>query len=254
MLKISVITVCYNAAATLEKTILSVLDQTYSNIEYIIVDGKSTDGSVDIIKKYADRLAYWVSEPDKGVYDAMNKGIMVATGDYTIFMNSGDYFYNNEVIMCLSKEKLSDEDLIYGPVYTEGKNGCYLWKADAIFLKTNNKRKLVFGAQGICHQGLFSKTTMLKKLMFNLKYSICADTDLTYRIFVNGNHLVKKLNYVISVYNDTMDGISHNKPIEAIRQYKQIYSYNNNILFYLLLFIRSSRIYIYKIIKYLLHK
>lgn len=92
--KISVITVCYNAVDTLEKTIQSVLEQTYHNIEYIIIDGGSTDGTVEIIHRYVDYLAYWVSEPDRGIYDAMNKGIERATGEWVNFMNAGDYFYN----------------------------------------------------------------------------------------------------------------------------------------------------------------
>lgn len=240
MVKISVITVCYNAASILEETILSVLNQTYPNIEYIIIDGGSTDGTVDLIKKYADRLAYWVSESDRGVYDAMNKGLIVATGDYTIFINSGDYIYNNDVLMRFSNEKLGNADLIYGPVYVKRKNGYSLWKADALFLKTKNKRKLVFGAQGICHQGLFTKTVMLKKYMFDLSYSICADTDLTYRVYLNGNRIVKKLDFVVSVYNSSIDGISHNKYTEIIRQYKRIYSFHNDFLFNFLLFFYCS--------------
>lgn len=96
--KISVITVCYNAVDTLEKTIQSVLEQTYHNIEYIIIDGGSTDGTVEIIHRYVDYLAYWVSEPDRGIYDAMNKGIERATGEWVNFMNAGDYFYNYDVI------------------------------------------------------------------------------------------------------------------------------------------------------------
>lgn len=92
-LKISVVTVTYNSAATLEETILSVLNQTYDNVEYIIIDGGSTDGTVDIIKKYADRLAYWVSEPDNGMYDALRKGFEKATGDILCWINADDFYY-----------------------------------------------------------------------------------------------------------------------------------------------------------------
>ncbi|RHJ54940.1 glycosyltransferase family 2 protein [Bacteroides sp. AM10-21B] len=97
-MKISVVTVCYNAADTIERTMLSVLNQTYHDIEYIIIDGGSTDGTVDIIRKYADKIAYWVSEPDKGIYDAMNKGIKVATGEWINFMNAGDIFCDKNVL------------------------------------------------------------------------------------------------------------------------------------------------------------
>ena len=91
---ISVVTVSYNAVSTIEQTILSVINQTYPHIEYIIIDGGSTDGTVDVIKKYADKITYWVSEPDKGIYDAMNKGLRRVRGDWCVFMNSGDILYN----------------------------------------------------------------------------------------------------------------------------------------------------------------
>lgn len=91
--KISVVTVSFNAVGFIEETILSVLNQTYPNVEYIIIDGGSTDGTVDIIKKYADRLAYWVSEPDKGMYDALKKGFSKISGDICCYINSDDFLY-----------------------------------------------------------------------------------------------------------------------------------------------------------------
>jgi len=108
---ISVVTVSYNAVSTIEQTILSVINQTYPNVEYIIIDGGSTDGTVDIIKKYADKIAYWVSEPDKGIYDAMNKGVVVATGEWINFMNAGDIFTDSDVI-----DKLFHQNIIINRV------------------------------------------------------------------------------------------------------------------------------------------
>ena len=95
---ISVITVSYNAVLTIEQTILSVINQTYLNIEYIIIDGGSTDGTVNVIKKYADKIAYWVSESDKGIYDAMNKGIAYSHGEYCNFINAGDKFCSSSLL------------------------------------------------------------------------------------------------------------------------------------------------------------
>ena len=97
-MKISIITVCYNSVATLEKTILSVAEQTYKNIEYIIVDGNSNDGTIDIIQNNQDKITKWISEPDKGLYDAMNKGIAMATGDIVGILNSDDTFYSKTVL------------------------------------------------------------------------------------------------------------------------------------------------------------
>ncbi|HET7834030.1 MAG TPA: glycosyltransferase family 2 protein [Gallionella sp.] len=95
---LTVITVVFNGAATLEQTICSVIEQTYANIEYIVIDGGSTDATLDIIRKYGDKIDYWVSEKDAGIYDAMNKGIALATGDYIGMLNSDDFFSNPEVL------------------------------------------------------------------------------------------------------------------------------------------------------------
>lgn len=114
---ITVITVVYNGEKYLEETILSVINQSYENIEYIIIDGGSTDGTLDIIKKYEDKIAYWVSEKDKGIYDAMNKGIKTATGEWLNFMNAGDHFYSRDILAKLFDNLNQDEyDLIYSDI------------------------------------------------------------------------------------------------------------------------------------------
>lgn len=123
---ISVITACYNAEETIEKTILSVINQTYPNIEYIIVDGGSKDGTIDIIKKYSKRVSCWISESDNGVYDAMNKGIHLAHGEWLNFMNSGDTFVDNDVLLSVFKEEIPEgKSFIYSDYFVEHKNGIY---------------------------------------------------------------------------------------------------------------------------------
>lgn len=119
--KISVITVVYNDKEGLEKTIQSVLSQTYDNIEYIIVDGGSTDGSVDIIKKYQNRIGKWISEPDEGIYDAMNKGVGLSSGEWLNFMNAGDVFCDNKVLDCIFEKNMPEYiQFIYSDYWLEG--------------------------------------------------------------------------------------------------------------------------------------
>ena len=112
-MKISIITVCFNAVGVIEKTILSVISQTYNDVEYIIIDGGSTDGTLDIVKKYENYIAYWISEPDSGIYNAMNKGVKYATGLYCNFMNAGDFFINEKVLENIFTSN-RNEDLISG--------------------------------------------------------------------------------------------------------------------------------------------
>ena len=160
---ISIVTVSYNAVKDIEKTILSVLNQTYPNIEYIIIDGGSTDGTLDIIKKYEDKISYWVSEPDKGIYDAMNKGTLKATGVWLNFMNAGDTFYNEHVLEKVFKDNdWSDADVIYGNVNIEYPKKTKLKKP--LPLK-RIEQQMVF-----CHQGSFVRTMLQKQYLFNTTY------------------------------------------------------------------------------------
>ena len=106
--KISVITVCFNAAHVLEKTIISVVNQTYPNVEYIVVDGGSNDGTLDIIKKYETQIDKWISEPDNGIFDAMNKGIRMASGEWLNMMNAGDFFFSKESLSEVFSEDIPE--------------------------------------------------------------------------------------------------------------------------------------------------
>ena len=124
-MKISIVTVCYNSAATIRDTLESVLSQTYNNIEYIVVDGASKDSTLDIVNEYAGRISTIVSEPDKGIYDAMNKGVNLATGDFVGILNSDDIFASATTI-----EKLV-EFLLANP-------GCDASYADLVFVERDN--------------------------------------------------------------------------------------------------------------------
>lgn len=178
-MKVSVVTICYNARDFIEPTILSVLSQTYENIEYIIIDGGSADGTVEIIKKYSDRLAHWVSEPDKGIYDAMNKGIMAATGEYIIFMNAGDKFADENVV----KGILPSLD---GSVVVTGRwNRRYSNGASRIGEPEKIGKLKV--DMPLCHQATFIKTSYHKDHLFDTSYKYSADYDFFYKAWRSGH-------------------------------------------------------------------
>ena len=111
---ISIITVVFNGDEYIEQTINSVISQSYDNVEYIIIDGGSTDKTLDIIKKYENQIDYWVSESDRGIYDAMNKGTSLANGEWLNFMNAGDWFYSKDIFLLIADSNTSDANFIYG--------------------------------------------------------------------------------------------------------------------------------------------
>ena len=117
MTKISIITINYNDKIGLSKTINSVLNQSWQKFEFIVIDGGSNDGGLEVIEQNKDKIDYWVSEPDKGVYNAMNKGIKVAKGEYLIFMNSGDTFYDDNVLEKIENQLTAEFDIYYGDYY-----------------------------------------------------------------------------------------------------------------------------------------
>lgn len=119
--RVSIITVTYNAEPLLERTLQSVLAQRYADKEIVVVDGQSSDGTVAVIKRHAAAIQSWISEPDKGIYDAMNKGVRMATGDWILFMNAGDTFASDDVLQCLfDAVDPAQADVIYGDVVKGG--------------------------------------------------------------------------------------------------------------------------------------
>ena len=174
---ISIITITYNCVDLLPATIESVIHQTYPHIEYIIVDGSSKDGTVEIIKKYKDQINQWVSEPDKGLYDAMNKGLKMATGDFVWFMNAGDHLYSSETVEKMIEKWQPDTDILYREVMLvdDARNELGTRSATTKQKLTNplHWQDLAKGMV-VCHQGFLPKRTIAPSYIDN---NLTADID-----------------------------------------------------------------------------
>ena len=170
--KISVLTVCYNSFPFMEESILSVVNQTYDNIEYVIIDGGSTDGTLDLLNKYRDKISILVSEKDKGIYDAINKGLKLATGDFLIVLGTDDHFLSYHTLEKVAPKLESQDCVYYGNVYMEEFN--------IIFYGKYNKFKRA--ETNYCHQSIFYPKCVYKNYEYNLNYRLCADNDYNFRV------------------------------------------------------------------------
>lgn len=181
-MKISIITVCYNSAKTIEKTFQSVKSQTYKNIEYIVVDGKSKDGTLDTVKKYKEVVSKFVSEPDKGLYDAMNKGVHMATGDVVGILNSDDIFTDQFVLENVAKFHLENNvDASVGNITQFNESGKIVRKYSA---KNWHPEKLKIGFMP-AHPAIFFKRDLFKKYgNYQLDFISGADYELIIRFFL----------------------------------------------------------------------
>jgi glycosyltransferase involved in cell wall biosynthesis len=202
-MKYSIITINYNNKEGLEKTIRSVLDQTFDDYQFIIIDGGSTDGSVDVIRQHEAHIDYWVSEPDGGRYPAMNKGIKQAKGDYLNFMNSGDTFHSSRVLEDIAKMNY-DEDIITGGFYDSEKKIKHIIKPQKVTLLT--MRKNTFN-----HQATFYKKELFKKRLYDENYIIQSDAKFNYLSIIYDNCSVRITDYIVANYD--FNGISSNLAI-----------------------------------------
>ena len=177
--KVSIITITYNNLDGLKRTRESVISQTYEDYEWIVIDGGSTDGTREFLQEHAEEMSYWCSEKDKGVYNAQNKGTSQASGDYCIYMNAGDSFYDKDVLKNVFSE-VHEEDILYGDwaqVFPNGKKK---------YIEPGNSVDYAFFfVDNICHQAMFIKTSLLKESPYDETYRLYADwakwTEFAYK-------------------------------------------------------------------------
>lgn len=211
---ITVVTVTYDCASKVEKTICSVLSQTYPNIEYIIIDGGSKDGTVDIIKKYSKNLSYFVSEQDKGIFDAMNKALEIATGTWINFMNAGDVFSDKNIVYEIFSDIKPDYSVIWGRVDGICNDGHIIKKKCPIpFYEQLGFVKRM----GMNHQGVFVNIEQFKDLRFDLSFHIASDYDMLQKIYDKGGRFIYFDSTVAIV--EIEDGLSaNNRDIQRLEE------------------------------------
>lgn len=207
MPKVTVVTVNYNNAKGLARTMTSVLEQTHSPLEYVLIDGGSSDNSAALIQEQAGRIARWVIEPDKGVYDAMNKGVGLATGDWIIFMNAGDTFLDSRTVADVFALPADDADLIYGDMLRD-------YEREGIRRLVPAQPASVLPLKMPCsHQSLFARIALLRQFPFSQNYSIVADHEFMLHAQMAGARL-RKVDRVIGVF--TTGGKSDQKRSMAL--------------------------------------
>lgn len=203
-LKISIVTINYNNKNGLKRTIESVVFQTYPFIEYIVIDGNSTDGSKEVIEKYKDRISYWVSEPDSGIYNAMNKGVDKATGDYLLFLNSGDSLHSCDSISDCIDYLIDGEDLIMGQVLIQP-SGIIGWND----LKFPITMYDFYVCGPVPHQACFIKSSLFENIRYDENLKIVSDWKFFMQAIIFNECTYKIIKYIVSDFEE--GGISSNK-------------------------------------------
>lgn len=233
---VTVITVVYNGEASIGDTIRSVIDQDYQNLEYLIVDGGSTDKTVEIIKSFGDKIDVWISERDRGIYDAMNKGIALANGNWINFMNSGDRLAKSDTLSQIFLQK-PEADLLYGDALIEHTDFSVSFPVHPI--------NTIWRNSPFCHQACFVKAEVMKSYKFDLQYKIGADHDLFYRAY-KGNLIFKYIPVLVCLF-DGRDGTTKKRIVQAIKDKRDIaLKYEYSIAKWL--YYRFYMLYIYAVL------
>lgn len=212
MIKLSIVTINYNDVNGLQKTIKSVIQQSFIGYEYIIIDGGSTDGSIGVINSNAANISYFISEVDMGIYDAMNKGIVQAKGEWLLFLNSGDYFPSVSTLDSIFQIKnINRFDIIYGGVIKVDNNS---------FIDIQPSELCsFFYKMPFCHQSSLVKTSLLKNRRFDLQYKIAADYDFFCQMYREGKKF-RIFNQSIAVFDDC--GVSSTNKSQMLNEFAVI--------------------------------
>ena len=202
-MQLSIITICYNEAANIERTLQSVVNQTWQYFEWIVVDGGSTDGTLDILEKYKNRINILITKNDNGIYNAMNKGIRLAKGEYIYFLNGGDYFYDNTTLDKIFSQTLTG-DLIYGNIMVFDNN------IDSHLLKMPANITLEFlYHKTLPHQSTLTRKDVFEKIgLYDESLKIAADYDFTIKALTGFNCKIQYLDITFAWY--LPNGVSHN--------------------------------------------
>lgn len=208
---LSVITVVYNNARDIERTMLSVISQSYRHIEYIIIDGGSTDGTLDVIMRYKDQISFVLSEPDKGIYDAMNKGLARASGDYVLFMNSGDELYDRETVERVFSTA-EDADIYYGEteMIDAGLNSLGLRRHRAPEQLTLTSFR--FG-MSVSHQAIYIRRSLCEP--YDSRYELSADIEWILRALRKSKKVVN-VGMVVARY--LVGGMSKKRHLQSLKE------------------------------------
>lgn len=214
-MKLSIITINYNNCKGLQKTIESIVSQSFTNFEWIVIDGASTDGSIVLLNNYKDKYSYFISEPDQGIYNAMNKGIEKATGEYCFFLNSGDYLVDSHVLEKVF-ETNPTEDVVFGNLYVTI-NGKITGKA---FGKKNLLFSDIYG-HTIKHQASFIKRYLFERFgYYNENRKIVADWEFFIKTLGIANNTYRYVDEFISFFDN--EGISNQNEDVVKRERQQV--------------------------------
>ena len=229
--KLSIVTASYNQGQFIEETIRSVLLQNYPNLEFIIIDGGSTDNTIEIIKKYENWITYWASEKDFGIYDAMNKGLAISTGDWINFMNIQDYFLK-DAFLCFSIHLDLSYKVVFSDAFIKDEKG------GLRYFHHQKPIKHLFIISNMLHQAIFFNSIDAKKNPYNLNFKVMADLNLLIKLFFSnkktfGKHInIPTVVYSLGGFSNQNYELMMKERFNLIRNLPPSYKYLNLLNFY----------------------